>query len=63
MAYIYMLKQLWGYSGEDKKKVVIFMIFHFISILGQLGKPLAFAMILNTLQKNTSTLIQDVVFW
>ncbi len=58
-----MLKQLWGYSGEDKKKVVIFMIFHFISILGQLGKPLAFAMILNTLQKNTSTLIQDVVFW
>lgn len=58
-----MFKQLWKYSGDEKGKVILFVIFHFISVLGDLGKPLAFAMILNTLQKNQNSLINDVLFW
>ncbi|MGL5440440.1 MAG: ABC transporter ATP-binding protein [Filifactoraceae bacterium] len=63
MAYFYLLKQLWKYTDEERWKIILYLVLHVISILGELGKPLAFAMVINALQKNTETVIQEVVFW
>ena len=63
MAYWYMLKQLWRYAGEERWKIVVYAISHAISILGELGKPYAFAMVINALQANRPTLLQEVGHW
>ena len=63
MAYIYMLKQLWHYAEKERWKIIIYMIFHSISICGELGKPFAFAMVINALQENNETVIQEVIYW
>ncbi len=63
MAYLYMLKQLWRYAGEERWKIVAYYLLHAISILGELGKPFAFAMVINALQANRSSLISDVSHW
>lgn len=63
MAYLYMLKQLWRYAGEERWKIVAYYLLHAISILGELGKPYAFAMVINSLQVNRPSLISDVSHW
>ncbi len=63
MEYVYMFKQLWFYAGRERWKVVIYLILHSISMLGELGKPYAFAMVINALQKNEPTVVDDVVKW
>ena len=63
MAYWYMLKQLWRYAGEERWKIVVYGVLHAISVLGELGKPYAFAMVINALQANRPTLLQEVGHW
>lgn len=63
MEYIHMLKNLWKYAEQERWKIVIYYIFHMISILGVLTQPYAFSMIINALQKNEETLIAQVLFW
>lgn len=63
MAYLFMLKQLWHYAGDDRPRIVIYYLLHAVSILGELGKPYAFAMVVNSLQANRPTLIADVSHW
>ena len=63
MAYIYMLKQLWHYAGQERWKMVVYFLLHAIAMLGELGKPYAFAMVINTLQANRPSLVTDVSHW
>jgi len=63
MAYLYMLRQLWAYSGRERWKAVAFLLLHALATLGELGRPFAFAMVINTLQQNQPTLVRDVLFW
>ncbi|WP_066495534.1 ABC transporter ATP-binding protein [Abyssisolibacter fermentans] len=63
MAYIQMFKHLWQYAEKERWKVVVYILLHAISILGELGKPFAFAMVLNALQKNSPNVINEVLHW
>ncbi len=63
MAYLYMLRQLWHYASEERWKIVVYYLLHAISILGELGKPYAFAMVINALQANRASVIGDVSHW
>lgn len=63
MSYIYMLKQLWRYTGEERWKIIVYYLLHMIATLGELGKPYAFAMVVNSLQANKPSLITDVSHW
>ena len=63
MAYLYMLKQLWYYAREERWKIAAYYLLHAVSISGDLGKPYAFAMIVNALQANRPTLMQEVLHW
>ncbi|WP_442601030.1 ABC transporter ATP-binding protein [Paenibacillus sp. KN14-4R] len=63
MEYIYMFKQLWFYADRERWKVVIYLILHAFSMLGELGKPYAFAMVINALQKNDPSVVDEVVKW
>ncbi|CAI6287063.1 hypothetical protein BG30_09640 [Bacillus subtilis subsp. subtilis] len=63
MAFIYMFKQLWFFAERERWKVVIYLFFHLISVLGELGKPFAFAMVLNALQKNDPHVVNEVIHW
>jgi len=63
MDYIYMLKKLWKYAECDRKKIVLYYIFHIISVFGIIIQPYAFSMVINTLQENSTNLINDVLFW
>jgi hypothetical protein len=63
MAYLYMFRRLWRYAGAERWKILVYYALHCISILGELGKPYAFAMMVNALQANRPTLIGDVSHW
>ena len=63
MAYLNMFRQLWRYAGNERWKIVVYLLLHTISVLGELGKPLAFALVINTLQANKPSLIHDVWHW
>jgi ATP-binding cassette subfamily B protein len=63
MEYIYMFKQLWFYADRERWKVVLYLILHALSMLGELGKPYAFAMVINTLQKNDASVVEEIVQW
>jgi len=63
MAYLYMFGRLWQYAGNERWKVIVFLCLHAVATLGELGKPYAFAMVVNALQRNEPTLIRDVLFW
>jgi ATP-binding cassette subfamily B protein len=63
MEYIYMFKQLWFYADRERWKVVVYLFLHMISNLGELGQPFAFAMVINTLQKNDASVITGVIHW
>lgn len=63
MAYINMLKSLWKYAEQDRGKIVVYFMFHVVSVFGLLVQPYAFSMIINTLQKNSIHLISQVLFW
>ncbi|MDP5276009.1 ABC transporter ATP-binding protein [Chengkuizengella axinellae] len=63
MEYIYMFKQLWLYAERERWKVIVYLILHAISLLGEIGKPLALSMIINALQENSSTVLNDVLKW
>jgi len=58
-----MLKNLWKYAERDRKRIIIYYIFHIISIFGVLIQPFAFSMIINALQKNDENLMSEVFFW
>jgi ATP-binding cassette subfamily B protein len=58
-----MFKQYWHYSGKERWKVVVCLILHAISMLGELGKPFAFAMVINAIQKNDPTIVDEVIKW
>ncbi|WP_282936570.1 ABC transporter ATP-binding protein [Paenibacillus sp. RC67] len=58
-----MFKQLWLYADRERWKVVIYLILHAFSMLGELGKPYAFAMMINALQKNDPSVVDEVVKW
>lgn len=58
-----MFKQLWRYANGERWKIVVYYFLHAISMLGELGKPYAFAMMINTLQANRPSLIHDVSYW
>jgi ATP-binding cassette, subfamily B, bacterial len=63
MEYVFMLKKLWLYAERERWKIVVYYFLHIISILGELGQPFAFAMVINTLQKNSDSMIKEVVSW
>lgn len=63
MAYLYMFKQLWYYAERERWKVVVYFISHAIATLGDLGKPFAFAMVVNALQANRPSMIDDIIYW
>lgn len=63
MNYLKMLANLIEYSENEKWKIIVYYILHVISIIGTLLQPYAFSMIINALQKNTNTLISDIIFW
>ncbi len=63
MSYICMLRQLWRYAGQERWKIVVYFVLHAVSILGELGKPYAFAMVINALQANRPSLVADVSHW
>lgn len=63
MIYLSMLKNLLRYSKGERWKIVIYYVFHIISIFGTLLQPYAFAMVINALQKNESHLVEQVRFW
>ena len=59
-----MLKNLWKYTEKtDKYKVVLYMIFHAVAMLGQLSQPIAFGMMINVLQRNDENMLRDVIKW
>jgi ABC-type multidrug transport system fused ATPase/permease subunit len=58
-----MLKNLWKYSKGERWKIIIYLIFHIISMFGELGKPLIFALIINTLQKNEENMISKIIIF
>lgn len=58
-----MFKQLWFYADRERWKVVVYLFLHAISMLGELGKPYAFAMVINALQKNDPSVVHEVVQW
>ncbi len=60
MAYFYLLKQLWRYAGPERWKVVVYFVIHAISVAGEVGKPYAFALVINALQANGAHLLADV---
>ena len=63
MAYLYMFKQLWRYAKPERWKVVVYFLFHAIATLGDLGKPFAFAMVVNALQAQQSSMLIDIMHW
>ena len=63
MDYLSMLKQLLRYAKGERWKIAIYYVFHFISILGVLCQPYAFAMVINVLQENQRDVIHQVVYW
>jgi len=63
MAYLYMLKRLWHYARGERWKIVAYYLLHAVSISGDLGKPYAFAMVVNALQANRPTLMDEVLHW
>jgi ATP-binding cassette, subfamily B, bacterial len=60
MAYLYMLKQLWRYAGPERWKIVIYYLLHTISTIGDLGKPYAFAIVVNALQRGGPALMDNL---
>ncbi|NDI35760.1 ABC transporter ATP-binding protein [Chengkuizengella sediminis] len=58
-----MFKQLWFYAERERWKVVVYLTLHAISMLGELGKPFAFSMVLNALQRNEPTVVEEVITW
>lgn len=63
LEYFYMFRQLWFYADHERWKVIIYLVLHVISMLGELGKPYAFAMVINALQKNNPNVIDEVRKW
>lgn len=63
MEYLSMLRNLLKYSKGERWKIVVYYVLHFISILGTLLQPYAFAMVINVLQKNESDMISKIGFW
>ncbi|MDP6039120.1 MAG: ABC transporter transmembrane domain-containing protein, partial [Candidatus Latescibacteria bacterium] len=63
MAYLYMFKQLWNYAGQERWKVVVYFLLHAIGALGELGKPFAFAMVVNALQANQPSMVDEIIRW
>lgn len=58
-----MIKQLFKYARGERWKIIVYYIFHIISIFGLLCQPSAFAMIVNALQKQEDDMIKNVLFW
>ncbi|WP_214484478.1 ABC transporter ATP-binding protein [Bacillus sp. SM2101] len=63
MEYFNMFRQLWLYADRERWKIVVYLTLHAISMLGELGKPFAFSMVLNALQRNESTVVREVMTW
>lgn len=63
MSYVYLVKQLWKYAGTERWKIVTYYLLHAASVLGDLGKPYAFAMVLNALQVHQATMMSDIFHW
>lgn len=58
-----MFRQLWLYADRERWKVVVYLLLHAVSLLGELGQPFALSMIMSALQHNRSTMIDEVVRW
>lgn len=60
---IYLFKTAWKYSGEDKWKVILYLILHAISFGGELLKPYAFGRAINALQINGVQNLEPTIMW
>lgn len=58
-----MFRQLWFYADRERWKVAVYLVLHAISFLGELGQPYAFSMIINTLQQNNPSVVNEVIHW
>ena len=58
-----MFKQLWHYARPERWKVVVYFLLHAIGTLGELGKPFAFAMVVNALQANQPSMVAEITYW
>jgi len=58
-----MFKRLWKYAEHERWKVVVYLFFHLVAVIAQLGKPYAFAMAINALQKNGDNMINEIAQW
>ena len=63
MAYLYMFKQLWHYARPERWKVVVYYLLHATATLGELGKPFAFAMVVNALQASQPSMVDEIMRW
>jgi len=60
---IYLFKEVWKYSGEDRWKVILFYILHSISFGGVLLKPYAFGRAINEIQINGTNDLRPTIMW
>ena len=61
MAYFFLLKQLWHYSGTHRWKLALAILCHVLSLSAALLTPYVFAQILNTLQTQEHQAILPLV--
>ena len=63
MSFLFLFRQMWYFAENDRFKIVIFYILHFISLLGVLGQPYAFGQMFNVLQRNSPEVLHEVSYW
>lgn len=54
---------MWRYAEHERPRIILFFVLHSFSVLGELGKPYAFAMMINTLQIGGDAVVSTVLKW
>ena len=63
MDFIYVFKKHWNLAKGERYKVIIYVTLHILSVVAITAQPIAFAMVINVLQKHNDQMIQDVSKW
>ena len=63
MDFIYVFKKHWNLAKGERFKVIIYVILHTVSVISITVQPLAFSMVINTLQEQNHNMIEKVIVW
>ena len=63
MDFIYMFYRYWKLADKEHSKICVYALLHTVSVAAVAMQPLAFSMVINTLQKQDEYMLRHVTGW